>query len=132
VIDTLRFLSRSSYALRILTFESDCLSRHRGCMVSLSPSPTTLMHPALLLQDVVSTIVDGFNADDPNDMKTLLSLSTTSHVLSEAALDVIWADVDSWDLAQRMSSSAWTVVQVGGDEDFEDYELVSFLGSSVA
>jgi hypothetical protein len=90
------------------------------------------MHPALLLQDVVSTIVDGFNADDPNDMKTLLSLSTTSHVLSEAALDVIWADVDSWDLAQRMSSSAWTVVQVGGDEDFEDYELVSFLGSSVA
>jgi hypothetical protein len=100
-------------------------------MDSLSPSPTTLMHPALLLQDVVSTIVDGFDVENPNDMKTLLSLSTTSRVLSEAALDIIWANVDSWDLAQRMSSSTWTVVQVGGDEDFEDYELVSFLRSSV-
>jgi hypothetical protein len=82
------------------------------------------MHPALYLEEVVSDIAGCLCPK--KDSATLQALATTNRALSEAALDVIWEDVGIWDLAQRMDTSIWTIIQTSGEYDFEqNCELVS-------
>jgi hypothetical protein len=53
-------------------------------------------------------------------------LIITNRALSEAALDVIWANVSIWNLAQRMEASLWTIIKTSEEEDMEqNYTLVS-------
>jgi hypothetical protein len=79
------------------------------------------MHVALSVKDVVVMIVDHFKAK--SDAPTLLALATTNRVFSDAALDVIWEKVESFTLAQQMSTSLWTI-RIDRTGDGENHELV--------
>jgi hypothetical protein len=45
----------------------------------------------------------------------LVALSTTNHVLSDAALDVLWAEPTVWNLAKCMDESIWSIEEVEED-----------------
>jgi hypothetical protein len=88
----------------------------------LRPSRHPLsMHVALSVKDVVVMIVGYFQAK--SDGRTLLALATTNRFFSDAALDVIWEKVESFTLAQQMSTSLWTI-RIDGTGDGENHELV--------
>jgi hypothetical protein len=82
------------------------------------------MHPALYLEEVISDITKCFCPEDDKDV--LQALIVTNRALSEAALDVIWANVSIWNLAQRMEASLWTIIKTSEEENMEqNYTLVS-------
>jgi hypothetical protein len=82
------------------------------------------MHPALYLDEVISDITICFCPEDDKDV--LQALTVTNRALSEAALDVIWANISIWNLAQRMEASLWTIIKTSEEENMEqNYTLVS-------
>jgi hypothetical protein len=67
----------------------------------------------VLSNELLYTIVQNLNiyAHKP----TLIALSTTNHVLSDAALDVLWAKPTIWNLAKCMDESIWSIEEVEED-----------------
>jgi hypothetical protein len=63
--------------------------------------------------------------DPDRDRGTLVALSTTSRVLSDAALDILWATPDVWNLAKCMDELIWCVI--GTDSPNVRCVLVSTL-----
>jgi hypothetical protein len=58
--------------------------------------------------------------DDIYDRPTLLTLATTAHGLSDAALDVLWARPDLWNLAKRMDESLWHIEATEAPSGYDD------------
>jgi hypothetical protein len=88
------------------------------------------MHPALFVEEIVSSIFEEFM--NGADTCTLLALTTTNRIFSEAALDILWEVVDIWDLAKQMDSRIWTIHRIDSTKErygevveYSDLELVS-------
>jgi hypothetical protein len=79
------------------------------------------MHVALSVNDVVVVIVGHVRARFGR--RGLLVLATTNRVFSDAALDLLWEQVESFTLAQQMSASLWTI-RIDKTEVGENRELV--------
>jgi hypothetical protein len=79
------------------------------------------MHAALSVKDVVVVIVGHVRARIGR--RGLLVLATTNRVFSDAALDLLWEQVESFTLAQQMSASLWTI-RIDKTEVGENRELV--------
>jgi hypothetical protein len=58
--------------------------------------------------------------DDLYDRPTLLTLATTARALSDAALDVLWAPPNLWNLAKRMDGSLWYIELTQETRGYED------------
>jgi hypothetical protein len=79
------------------------------------------MHRALFLDEVVLSIVACL--DPWVESSTLLALATVNRMMSEIALDRLWASPEILDLAERMDPSTWTVHDI--DEVMHISQLVS-------
>jgi hypothetical protein len=98
------------------------LTCHRSLFLRRRPSPyTPSMHVALSVKDVVVVIVGHVRAR--LGRRGLLVLATTNRVFSDAALDLLWEQVESFTLAQQMSASLWTI-RIDKTGDGENRELV--------
>jgi hypothetical protein len=73
------------------------------------------MHRALFLDEVVLSIVACLGPGPWAEGGTLLALATVNRMMSEIALDRLWASPEILDLAERMDPSTWTVYHI--DED---------------
>jgi hypothetical protein len=76
-----------------------------------------------LSDELIYELVQHLHPD--RDRGTLVALSTTSRVLSDAALDILWATPDVWNLAKCMDELIWRVEGVG--DPYESCVLVSAL-----
>jgi hypothetical protein len=84
------------------------LTCHRSLFLRRLPSPyPPEMYVALSMKDVVVIIVG--HVRTRFGRHGLLVLATTNRVFSDAALDLLWEQVESFTLAQQMSASLWTV-----------------------
>jgi hypothetical protein len=91
------------------------------------------MHRALLLDEVLATIIQPLNPDPWEDGSDLVALAGTCRLLSEHALNVIWEAPPLWHLAQRMSDDLWTITEedLGGPLDEVQQTLVSVISESI-
>jgi hypothetical protein len=60
-----------------------------------------------LSEELLYALVQHLNID--GDRNTLVALSTTSRVLSDAALDILWTTPNLWILAKRMDEAIWEI-----------------------
>jgi hypothetical protein len=81
------------------------------------------MYTAPLLDEIVSVVVHQLDAQ--LDKETLLALAITNRSLSNAALDVLWADSSIWSLSQRMDSSIWVLEEAESSAEYDKGDLVS-------
>jgi hypothetical protein len=72
-----------------------------------SPFPSSLMHRALCIPEVVTAVVQNFAMHkydrELEDKRVLYALARTCRAFSEPALDCLWAVPDLWDLALLMN-----------------------------
>jgi hypothetical protein len=60
-----------------------------------------------LSEELIYALVQHLNID--GDRNTLVALSTTSQVLSDAALDILWTTPNLWILAKCMDEEIWDI-----------------------
>jgi hypothetical protein len=60
-----------------------------------------------LSEELLYALVQHLSID--SDRHTLVALSTTSRVLSDAALDILWTMPDLWILAKCMDEAMWEI-----------------------
>jgi hypothetical protein len=75
------------------------------------------MHPALHLVEVVSAIVGHLRPAPWQDSHTLAALARSCRVLSDPALDALWAEPPIWHLARQMSNDVWVIVRTSEPPD---------------
>jgi hypothetical protein len=85
-----------------------------------SPFPSSLMHRALCIPEVVMAVVQNFAMHkydrELEDKRVLYALARTCRAFSEPALDCLWAVPDLCDLALLMSEDIWKIYVVNVSE----------------
>jgi hypothetical protein len=74
--------------------------------------------PIRLSAELIYMVVQ--QLDDLYDKPTLLTLATTTRALSDAALDILWARPDLWNVAERMDESLWYIETTQEPSGYDD------------